>query len=366
MHEDGGIVSEVPFDEESSGAVLVPKVLEDLEMNQIMEEARLKSLNRLEQSGVDLPVSAIETVLDREITPADYYGGRRCRRSLPCGSNANVQPFVDADNHERNDIDPQLQDTTDVEKQEKKVRIPWFAPSGSTKRVGVTIVQSDDDALEMQPADQSRFALANKSSHAAFLFPKDKVRRIKCGLALCCILHLALVALIVAVATNRNDRESQQFASSVESGNEESDESSTPAFEAEDESSTPAFEVEDESSTPTCEDEVSIDGRCFVAGSGIAVRFQNCLPLSDDWLGVYDSQDNSRELGGGDLVSWMWTCGDQECEGEVSSSVLEFSDVLEPGNYKVHLIRRNSGGPYSAYASSAEFQVTKSARDCKT
>jgi hypothetical protein len=283
MHEDGGIVSEVPFDEESSGAVL-KVVEEDLEMNNKMEEARLKSLNRLEQSGVDLPVRAIETVLDREITPEDYYGARYLG-SLPCGSNANVadedanvRPFVDADNHEL------------------------------------------------------------KSS---FVFPKVKSRRIKVGLALCCIVHLGFVALIVAVATNRNDKESYQFAKSVESGNDESDES------------------------PTCEDEVSINGRCFVAGSDVVVRFQNCLPLSDDWLGVYDSQANIRDLGD-DLVSWMWTCGDQECEGEVSSSVLEFTDVLEPGNYNVYLIRRNSGGPYSAYASSAEFQVTESARDCET
>jgi hypothetical protein len=296
MHEDGGIVSEVPFDEESSGAVL-KVVEEDLEMNNKMEEARLKSLNRLEQSGVDLPVRAIETVLDREITPEDYYGARYLG-SLPCGSNANVA-----------DDDPNVQ------------------------------------PLEMHPADQSRFELANKSS---FVFPKVKSRRIKVGLALCCIVHLGFVALIVAVATNRNDKESYQFAKSVESGNDESDESPTTTIP-----------------TTTCEDEVSINGRCFVAGSDVVVRFQNCLPLSDDWLGVYDSQANIRDLGD-DLVSWMWTCGDQECEGEVSSSVLEFTDVLEPGNYNVYLIRRNSGGPYSAYASSAEFQVTESARDCET
>ena len=211
MHEDGGIVSEVPFDEESSGAVL-KVVEEDLEMNNKMEEARLKSLNRLEQSSVDLPVRAIETVLDREITPEDYYGARYLG-SLPCSSNANVadedanvQPFVDADNHELNDIDfqsgepdSQLQDTTDVETQERTRRIPWFAPLGSvsTKRSGVTIVQSDDNVLEMHPADQSRFALANKLS---FVFPKVKSRRIKIGLVVAKVYPFQRAAF-VATAT---------------------------------------------------------------------------------------------------------------------------------------------------------------------
>ena len=53
---------------------------------------------------------------------------------------------------------------------------------------------------------------------------------------------------------------------------------------------------------------------------------------------------------------WLWTCGSQNCRGEVEVDTLRFPN-LQVGTYVAHLIRRNSGGPYSSYAASPTFQV---------
>ena len=109
-----------------------------------------------------------------------------------------------------------------------------------------------------------------------------------------------------------------------------------------------------------CEDSITTTKSCYFVGQHMVVDFENCLPLEDDWLAVYESDANATNLG--DPILWMWTCGDEFCQGPVYSDVLAFafSVPLNPGSYRAHLLRRNSGGPYLAYASSLAFVVEDS------
>jgi hypothetical protein len=110
----------------------------------------------------------------------------------------------------------------------------------------------------------------------------------------------------------------------------------------------------------TCEDSIITTKSCYFVGQHMVVDFENCLPSEDDWLAVYESNANATNLG--EPILWMWTCGDEFCRWPVYSDVLAFafSVPLHPGSYRAHLLRRNSGGPYWAYASSLAFVVEDS------
>jgi hypothetical protein len=110
----------------------------------------------------------------------------------------------------------------------------------------------------------------------------------------------------------------------------------------------------------TCEDRITTTKSCYLVGQHLVVDFENCLPFKDDWLAVYESNADATNLG--DPILWMWTCGNEFCWGQVFSDVLAFAFTvpLYPGSYRAHLLRRNSGGPYLAYASSLAFVVEDS------
>ena len=119
--------------------------------------------------------------------------------------------------------------------------------------------------------------------------------------------------------------------------------------------------------TPTvCVDEIEVVQDCFHMGDKIVVNFVNCNPRNDDWIGLYSEDADPEDLGY--ALLWQWACGDQACRGEAKSGTvsLDFQSIGEPhldvwplqkDRYKVYLIRRNPGGPYSGYAETERFKV---------
>lgn len=114
------------------------------------------------------------------------------------------------------------------------------------------------------------------------------------------------------------------------------------------------------SSAPTkddCSSFIWSESSCYKPEINMHIFFENCNPFGDDWIGIYqvDPQADLNDLG--DPLLWMWTCGSQNCRGEVFMDTLIFGGGLQEGRYVAHLIRRNSGGPYASYAASPSFQV---------
>lgn len=111
-----------------------------------------------------------------------------------------------------------------------------------------------------------------------------------------------------------------------------------------------------------CVNQISPDDVCYQEGANVFVLFDNCDPLEDDWIGIYSVLTDPQELN--DPLSWLWTCGDQECRGERTDGVVYFDEPLAPGTYRVYLFRRNTGRPYSPTATSNNFEVAQSRDLC--
>jgi hypothetical protein len=103
-------------------------------------------------------------------------------------------------------------------------------------------------------------------------------------------------------------------------------------------------------------------------GEDIVINFVNCNPENDDWIGVYPDWTDTQDLGYAQL--WAWSCGDQDCRGKTTSGTITFNGrfvgepnldawPLDQDDYKVYLIRRNPGGPYSGYVESDKFKVKR-------
>ena len=117
-------------------------------------------------------------------------------------------------------------------------------------------------------------------------------------------------------------------------------------------------------STPTeapCRDRIQADLFCYSPDTTINISFENCEPELDDWIGIYPNDAGLDWENLGDPVMWLWNCGSQDCLGRVYTDTLPFGGDLTPGGYLAHMIRRNSGGPYSSYASSPPFFISE---DC--
>jgi hypothetical protein len=104
---------------------------------------------------------------------------------------------------------------------------------------------------------------------------------------------------------------------------------------------------------------------CYTEGEGIRVTFTNCDPLGNDWVGLYDANDDAPV----DPLLWDWSCGTQTCFGAVAEGGLHLgaSSVgtrdwpLEPGTYKPWLFRRGaSGGPYPILAEGDTITISNS------
>jgi hypothetical protein len=120
------------------------------------------------------------------------------------------------------------------------------------------------------------------------------------------------------------------------------------------------------SASPTgCVDAVSVFSTCFLPGDEIVVSLSNCDPESDDWVGLYPStEDDLENLGNPEI--WSWACGSQNCRSAVADGSLALNEdlagngdwPLDEGTYMI-IMARNTQQPYTAYAVSADFRVSK-------
>jgi hypothetical protein len=116
-----------------------------------------------------------------------------------------------------------------------------------------------------------------------------------------------------------------------------------------------------------CFERLETSKSCFEMGENIEVEFGNCDPLSDDWVGFYDSSADPDNLD--DPLLWLWSCGDQSCRQATRANDLDFDASsegladwpLQEGIYKVYLLRNSlSGGPYERFRESREIRVADS------
>jgi hypothetical protein len=120
------------------------------------------------------------------------------------------------------------------------------------------------------------------------------------------------------------------------------------------------------SPSPTvCVPQIEFVADCIDIGQEIEVRFTNCNPRPDDWIGLYSKDADMTRLG--PALLWSWACGDQSCNEAAKSGTVVFdaSSIgppdgtwpVERNDYYVYMIRRDSGGPYSAYAETSKMKI---------
>jgi hypothetical protein len=113
-------------------------------------------------------------------------------------------------------------------------------------------------------------------------------------------------------------------------------------------------------------DAIEVESNCYEEGEEITVNFSNCDPQFDDWVGVYPDWVDQDNLGA--ALLWSWSCGDQFCTGPTEFGSVTFDESfvsgqgspnwpLDQDSYRVFLIRRTPGGPYSAYAETQRFRI---------
>lgn len=109
-------------------------------------------------------------------------------------------------------------------------------------------------------------------------------------------------------------------------------------------------------SEPTaCSNTINTHLGCYEPNERILASFFNCSPQPDDWIGLLGA--NQGDLNA--AIVWMWSCGTQECARErIGADTVEFDWPLNNGEYRVHLIGRNTGENYASIASSAVFEVS--------
>ena len=135
--------------------------------------------------------------------------------------------------------------------------------------------------------------------------------------------------------------------------------------------------------SPSCHNELVLSQHCYLQGQHLIVSMRNCAPLPDDWLGVYPTVVSSDVDDLGEPLEWMWTCGNHYCRGPVERGILAFTNLRRINDYllsksnattesleessmtmfRIHLVRRNPGGPYVSYASSKAFEIVPSSSE---
>jgi hypothetical protein len=118
-------------------------------------------------------------------------------------------------------------------------------------------------------------------------------------------------------------------------------------------------------SDTSCTNRIQTSKSCFTLGEGISVTFTNCDPVGNDWVGLFDANENDPI----DPFLWEWSCGSQTCFGAVpegslnlgGSSVGTQNWPLQLGTYKLWLFQRGvSGGPYPILAESDAVTISNS------
>ncbi|KAL3905977.1 MAG: hypothetical protein SGILL_009463, partial [Bacillariaceae sp.] len=110
----------------------------------------------------------------------------------------------------------------------------------------------------------------------------------------------------------------------------------------------------------------SVSG-CYAPDDPINLRFTNCDPENDDWVGIYDAGEDFDGLPNPPV--WSWACGTRNCREAVSSDTFALDEVhasngawpLDEGSYVV-IMARNSAQPYTAYAVSSTFVIDEGCR----
>lgn len=258
---------------------------------------------------------------------------------------------------------------SDDESEEQILELSKLAlPLGSITRGGVIIVETDD-ASEVQSIDNSKHALVSKNSkRVTMIFPKDK--RIRWAIVVCCLLQLVLIGIIVFAVTRRND-EKAALGSVPPSpkndttflGSSNNDTTATDPLWGSENSTVFNSTMSNGTGIETCFDSITTDTRCYPRGRQIVVMFENCQPEDDDWLGIWDANANPSALEN-NAADWMWSCGNKQCRGIVETNLVAFLDFYDEGSYRLHLVRGDQQGPFSAYASSDVFEVKQNLVDC--
>mmetsp|Transcript_37249 Transcript_37249/g.90464 ORF Transcript_37249/g.90464 Transcript_37249/m.90464 type:complete len:779 (-) Transcript_37249:101-2437(-) len=116
-----------------------------------------------------------------------------------------------------------------------------------------------------------------------------------------------------------------------------------------------------------CWDRIAASKTCFTRGEIINLTFKNCLPVGNDWIGIYDSGKLAYELY--NPMMWEYSCGSQACYGATMDGFLSFDGFstgtenwpLKSGTYKAWMFRDgDASGPYYAYAATETFTVADS------
>jgi len=116
-----------------------------------------------------------------------------------------------------------------------------------------------------------------------------------------------------------------------------------------------------------CVDRITTTKTCFTRGEAINTNFKNCLPVGNDWIGIYDSGKLAYELY--NPMMWEYSCGSQACYGATVDGFLSFDGFstgteswpLKTGTYRAWIFRDGSAtGPFYAYAASETFTVADS------
>eukprot|EP00980_Cylindrotheca_fusiformis_P007289 scaffold1525_cov142-Cylindrotheca_fusiformis.AAC.89 len=114
-----------------------------------------------------------------------------------------------------------------------------------------------------------------------------------------------------------------------------------------------------------CRNTVDVSKSCFERGEDIRVNFVNCDAENDDWVGLYDSDENPSRLG--NPLLWLWNCGTRSCSGGGTRGTVYLDDTSESGSdwpvsqgtYKVFMAR-NDGSPYESIGESREIRIANS------
>ncbi|CAJ1946296.1 unnamed protein product [Cylindrotheca closterium] len=116
-----------------------------------------------------------------------------------------------------------------------------------------------------------------------------------------------------------------------------------------------------------CWDRIATTKTCFTRGEDINFSFKNCLPVGNDWVGIYDSGSLAYELN--NPMMWEYSCGSQGCFRATTDGFLSFDGSsggterwpLKSGSYKAWMFRDGgASGPFFAYAATETFTVADS------
>jgi len=347
-----------------NNCLLKKQIAAELEAESEDSQRRKDLIRALEEAGVSLPISQFEMVLE-------------CGACSPIPSTlgGSVLPEdIQALLKKHAQLRAEGKSLTDIEEartpeKTEQIRLPR-APFGATKQRGAVLME-DDMSVETSTTSSSKMVTASPKSRITVVYPKR--RKLRWAILVCCLLQALLIALIVYFTMDAKKRDTQDRF--IPAGNDTlangefvggAGSSGTDGVDGNgvDGNGVDGNGTTDPDVDPNCENKIVTNAACYYRGEQIVVSLANCNPEKTDWIGIFDSTGNLDDLPS--PASWMWTCGNKECTGEVRSNTVAFRDVYEPGVYRVAMLRLNDDddSPDVAYESSEIFRVEANALDC--